>query len=82
MENKKGNFAGIHRDGYTWKDSMIVSILVFFMMFIGGTGIGLLIGKIIHLFSNEDLETLFLKNGCSKVKFMSVTNHRVMVAYI
>lgn len=53
MENKKGNFAGIHRDGYTWKDSMIVSILVFFMMFIGGTGIGLLIGKIIHLFSNE-----------------------------
>lgn len=36
----------------------------------------------IHLFSNEDLETLFLKNGCSKVKFMSVTNHRVMVAYI
>ena len=34
----------------------------------------------IHLFSNEDLKHLFLENGCSKVKFMSVTNHRVMVA--
>jgi len=52
MENKKGLFAGIHRDGYTWKDSMIVSILVFFMMFIAGTGIGLAIGSIIKLFSN------------------------------
>ena len=36
----------------------------------------------IHLFSNEDLQRLFLENGCSKVKFMSVTNHRVMVATI
>jgi len=36
----------------------------------------------IHLFSNEDLRKLFLKNGCSKVKFMSVTNHNVMVAYL
>ena len=34
----------------------------------------------IHLFSNEDLQTLFLHNGCAEVKFMSVTNHRVMVA--
>ena len=34
----------------------------------------------IHLFSNEDLKQLFLENGCCKVKFMSVTNHRVMVA--
>ena len=53
MENKKGLFSGIHRDGYTWKDSMIVSILVFFMMIIAGSGIGMLIGKIIKLFSNE-----------------------------
>ena len=36
----------------------------------------------IHLFTNEDMEELFLKNGCRKVKFMSVTNHRVMIAYI
>jgi 2-polyprenyl-3-methyl-5-hydroxy-6-metoxy-1,4-benzoquinol methylase len=36
----------------------------------------------IHLFTNEDMKELFLKNGCSKVKFMSVTNHRVMIAYI
>lgn len=36
----------------------------------------------IHLFSNEDLQELFLKHGCKKVKFMSVTNHRVMVAYL
>ena len=36
----------------------------------------------IHLFSNDDLKCLFLENGCSKVKFMSVTNHRVMVAYL
>ena len=34
----------------------------------------------IHLFSNEDLKKMFLENGCCKVKFMSVTNHRVMVA--
>ena len=30
----------------------------------------------------EDMKELFLKNGCSKVKFMSVTNNRVMIAYI
>lgn len=36
----------------------------------------------IHLFTNEDLKRLFLENGCSKVKFMSVTNHRVMVAMV
>ncbi|MCC8114408.1 MAG: class I SAM-dependent methyltransferase [Bacteroidales bacterium] len=36
----------------------------------------------IHLFSNEDLQDLFLKHGCKKVKFISVTNHRVMVAYL
>lgn len=36
----------------------------------------------IHLFSNDDLKSLFLNNGCSKVKFMSVTNHIVMVAYL
>lgn len=36
----------------------------------------------IHLFTNDDLKGLYLKNGCSKVKFMSVTNHRVMIAYI
>lgn len=36
----------------------------------------------IHLFSNEDLQELFMCNGCTKVKFMSVTNHRVMMAYL
>lgn len=36
----------------------------------------------IHLFSNDDLEQLFLSNGCKSVKFMSVTNHRIMVAYV
>ena len=36
----------------------------------------------IHLFSNEDLKSLFLKHGCKKVKFMSVTNHRIMVAQL
>ena len=36
----------------------------------------------IHLFSNEDLKSLFLKHGCKKVKFMFVTNHRVMVAQL
>ena len=34
----------------------------------------------IHLFSNEDLKSLFLEHGCKKVKLMSVTNHRIMVA--
>lgn len=32
----------------------------------------------IHLFLNDDLKRLFLENGCREVKFMSVTNHRVM----
>ncbi len=36
----------------------------------------------IHLFSNADLERLFLSNGCRSVKFMSVTNHRIMTAYV
>ena len=36
----------------------------------------------IHLFSDEDLRELFLRNGCTKVKFMSVTDHRVMVAFL
>lgn len=36
----------------------------------------------IHLFSNDDLKKHFISAGCSKVKFMSVTNHRVMVAYV
>lgn len=36
----------------------------------------------IHLFSNEDLKNHFLNAGCSKVKFMSVTNHHVMIAYL
>ena len=34
----------------------------------------------IHLFTNDDLKRLFLESGCREVKFMSVTNHRVMVA--
>lgn len=36
----------------------------------------------IHLFSNDDLKNHFLNAGCYKVKFMSVTNHRVMIAYL
>lgn len=36
----------------------------------------------IHLFTNEDLKSLFLQRGCKKVKFMSVTHHTVMVAYL
>lgn len=36
----------------------------------------------IHLFSNDDLKNHFLDAGCSKVKFISVTNHRIMIAYL
>ena len=36
----------------------------------------------IHLFSNEALKSFFMKHGCKKVKFISVTNHRIMVAQI
>lgn len=36
----------------------------------------------IHLFSRTDLEKHFLEAGCRKVKFMSVTGHHVMVAYL
>lgn len=34
----------------------------------------------IHLFSDEDLRQLFLEAGAKRVKFMSVTNSRVMAA--
>lgn len=34
----------------------------------------------IHLFSADDLKRLFLNSGCKNVKFISVTNHHVMVA--
>lgn len=33
----------------------------------------------IHLFSAADLKGMFLDAGCKSVKFMSVTNHHVMV---
>lgn len=36
----------------------------------------------IHLFSAADLKRLFLDAGCKSVKFMSVTNHHVMVATV
>lgn len=36
----------------------------------------------IHLFSTDDLKKRFLNAGCAKVKFMSVTNHHVMIAYL
>lgn len=36
----------------------------------------------IHLFSNDDLKRHFLNAGCPKVKFMSVNNHHIMVAYL
>ncbi len=34
----------------------------------------------IHLFSDDDLACLFVEAGAKRVKFMSVTNHRVMAA--
>ncbi len=34
----------------------------------------------IHLFSDDDLARRFVEAGARRVKFMSVTNHRVMAA--
>ena len=36
----------------------------------------------IHLFSATDLERHFIEAGCRKVKFISVTGHHVMIAYL
>jgi len=36
----------------------------------------------IHLFSEDELRNLLLKNGCSKVKSMPVAGHHVMIAYL
>lgn len=36
----------------------------------------------IHLFTYEDLKSLFLQHGCKKVKFMLVTNHTVMAVKV
>jgi membrane protease YdiL (CAAX protease family) len=54
MENKKSVSRGIHRDGYSWKDSLIVSVLIFFMMFFVGTGLGMPIGSFFNLLSNGE----------------------------
>ena len=54
MDNKKSVSRGIHRDGYSWKDSLIVSVLIFFMMFFVGTGLGMPIGSFFNLLSNGE----------------------------
>lgn len=53
MENKKGLFARIHRDGFTWKDSIIVSILIFSILFIAGSVISTGVGELFKQFTNE-----------------------------
>ena len=37
MEKKDSFFAKIHRDGFKWTDSVVISFLVFFMMFTGAS---------------------------------------------
>ena len=54
MEKKDSFFAKIHRDGFKWTDSMIISFLVFAMMFIVGSAIALAIGSGIKLLGNEN----------------------------
>lgn len=54
MEKKDSFFVKIHRDGFKWTDSMIISFLVFAMMFIVGSAIALAIGSGIKLLGNEN----------------------------
>lgn len=36
----------------------------------------------IHLFTNKDLEDVFVRHGAKKIKFISVKNHRIMMAFL
>lgn len=57
MEKKDSFFARIHRDGFKWKDSVIISFLLFFMMFLLGSAIALPLGAgIKSLAGGEDAE--------------------------
>ena len=59
MENKDGFFSKIHREGFTWKDSVFISFLVFFLMFLLGSAIAFPIGKLLRLFANEENAEFF-----------------------
>ena len=54
MGGKKSFFDGIHNDGFTWKDSVFISVLLFLMMFILGTAIGLPLSTLFESFSNGE----------------------------
>lgn len=59
MEKKDGFLAKIHREGFTWKDSVVISFLVFFLMFFLGSAIALLIGEVFKPLANGENADFF-----------------------
>ena len=45
MDSKEGFFARIHREGFKWSDSVLISFLIFFLMFALGSAIAFAIGS-------------------------------------
>ena len=54
METNKGFGAKAHREAYTWKDSLFVSVLLFFLLFVLGSAIGLPLGELLRNFANAE----------------------------
>ncbi len=62
MEKKDSAFAQIHREGFKWTDSVIMSFLLFFMMFILGSAIALVIGMGIKSLGSEEFVSVIGDN--------------------
>ena len=59
MENKEGFFAKIHREGFTWKDSIVITFLLVVIIFLLGSGIALIIGNVFKSFGNGENAEFF-----------------------
>ncbi len=62
-------FTKFHREGFTWKDSIIISFLVFFLLFVLGSIIAIPIGDGIRLLENEE-NADFLEVLCDNFGFL------------
>ena len=63
MEKKDSVFAKIHRDGFKWTDSVVISFLLFGLMFLLGSAIAMAIGTGIKALANEENAEFFAVLG-------------------
>ena len=66
MEEKKGLFARIHNDGFTWKDSIIVILLTYVVLFLVGTLMAAPIEKVFGAITTDENRAFItaLTGGC------------------